>query len=121
MLSLLVALAAGLGAVARYALDQVMTSRRRGGFPLGTFVVNVTGSFVFGLVTGLALHHGLGADVATVIGAGFVGGYTTFSTWAWECLALAETGAARTGAAYGVGSFVAGLTAAAAGLGLALL
>src|SRR4051794_41283699 len=108
MLALLVALAAGVGAVVRYVLDQLMTSRRQGGFPVGTFVVNVSGSFVLGLSTGLALHHGLGGDAATVVGAGFAGGFTTFSTGAWECLALAETGAARTAAAYGVGSFAAG-------------
>jgi len=120
MVTLWVAVAAGVGAVARYLLDQVISRRRHSGFPSGTFVVNISGSFVLGLSTGLALHHGLGGDTATVVGAGFAGGFTTFSTWAWECLALAETGAARTGAAYGVSSFAAGLAAAAAGLGLAL-
>jgi len=121
METLLVALAAGVGAVMRYAVDQALTGRNRGRFPTGTFVVNVTGSALLGLVTGLALHHGLGSTSTSIFGVGFAGGYTTFSTWAWECLALAETGAPRTAAAYGVGSFVAGLAAAAAGLGLALL
>lgn len=121
MLTLSVAVAAGLGAVARYLLDQVISRRRRSRFPGGTFVVNISGAFVLGLSTGLALHHGLGGDAASVVGAGFAGGFTTFSTWAWECLALGETGDARTGAAYGVGSFAAGLAAAAAGLGLALV
>jgi fluoride exporter len=121
MVTLLVALAAGAGAVTRYAVDQVLTGRSRGRFPIGTFVINLTGSFVLGLVTGLALHHGLRSDVAAVVGAGFAGGYTTFSTWAWECLALVETGTPRIAAAYGVGSFAAGLAAAGAGLGLALL
>ena len=121
METLLVALAAGVGAVTRYAVDQGLTGRSRGRFPIGTFVINMTGSALLGLVTGLALHHGLDSTTTAVVGAGFAGGYTTFSTWAWECLALAETGASRTAAAYGVGSFVAGLAAAAAGLGLALL
>ena len=121
METFLVALAAGVGAVTRYAVDQALTARTRGRFPTGTFVINITGSALLGLVTGLALHHGLGSTSAAVVGAGFAGGFTTFSTWVWECLALAETGASRTAATYGVGSFVAGLVAAAAGLGLALL
>jgi len=121
METLLVALAAGVGAVTRYAVDQALTGRTRGRFPTGTFVVNVTGSALLGLVTGLALHHGLGSASAAIVGVGLAGGYTTFSTWVWECLALAETGAQRTAAAYGVGSLLAGLAAAAAGLGLALL
>src|SRR3954451_6118243 len=121
MLTLLVTVAAGLGAVSRYAVDRVVTRRRRGGFPAGTFLVNLSGSLLLGLVTGLVLHHGTANDVGAVVGAGFAGGCTTFSTWAWECLALVETGERRTGAAYGIGSFVAGLVAAAAGLGLALV
>src|SRR4051812_50022089 len=88
MLALLVALAAGVGAVVRYLLDQVVTSRRQGGFPVGTFVVNVSGSFVLGLSTGLALHHGLGGDAAAVVGAGFAGGVTTVSPLGWGGLAL---------------------------------
>ena len=121
MLTLWVALAAGAGAVARYLVDQAVTGRRRGAFPAGTFLVNVSGAFVLGLMTGWVLHHGAGRDVAAVVGAGFAGGYTTFSTWAWECLALTETGVPRVAAAYGVGSFLVGLAAAAAGLGLALV
>ena len=121
MLELFVALAAGAGAVTRYLADRTVTRLRPGAFPSGTFVVNVSGSLVLGLVTGLVLHHGASGDVAAVLGAGFAGGYTTFSTWAWECLALTETGEGRTAAAYGLGSFVVGLGAAALGLGLALL
>jgi fluoride exporter len=121
MLALWVAVAAGAGAVARYVVDQAVTGRRPGRFPAGTFVVNVSGSFALGLSTGLVLHHGLGGDIGAVVGAGLAGGYTTFSTWAWECLALVETGTPRVAAAYGLGSFAVGLAAAAAGLGLALV
>jgi fluoride exporter len=121
VLTLSVTLAAGAGAVARYLLDQAVTSRVRSRFPFGTFAVNVTGALLLGLVTGFALHHGLGGDAFAVLGLGFTGGYTTFSTWVWEGLALVETGDARVGAAYGVGSFLAGLAAAAAGLAIALL
>jgi CrcB protein len=121
MLTLAVALAAGAGAVLRYFLDQLVQHRTRGDFPYGTVVVNVTGSFLLGLVTGLALHHGLAATTTVVIGAGFAGGYTTLSTWAWETIALAETGDLLEASVNVVGSFAAGLAAASAGLGLALL
>lgn len=121
MLTLGVALAAGLGAVLRYAVDLAVQQRVRGDFPVGTLVVNITGSFVLGLVTGLALHHGLAATPTVIIGAGFAGGYTTLSTWAWETLALAERREVLAASVNIVGSFAAGLAAAAAGLGLALL
>src|SRR4051794_4557167 len=114
-------LAAGFGALARYAVDGGGEHRTRATFPAGTLVVNLTGSFVLGLVSGLAVHGGLDADVATVVGAGFAGGYTTFSTWAWESLALAEVGARPAAVLNVVGSFATGLLAAAAGLGVALL
>jgi CrcB protein len=121
MLSLAIALAAGLGAVARYVIDQLVQYRARGDFPYGTVIINVTGSLVLGAATGLALHHGLASTPTLVIGSGFAGGYTTLSTWAWETLALAETGDVWEASLNVVGSFAAGLAAAAAGLGLALL
>ncbi|MDQ1747858.1 MAG: fluoride exporter [Frankiaceae bacterium] len=121
MTALAVALAAGLGAVCRYLLDVAVTRRTRGSFPYGTFCVNVTGSFVLGLVVGLGLHHHLGGDAVAVLGAGFAGGYTTLSTWAWETLELGREGELRRAVANVLGSLAAGLLAAAAGLGLALL
>ena len=121
MLTLAVALAAGAGAVARYVLDQVVQHRSRTGFPYGTLVVNVTGSLLLGVVTGLSLHHGLPDEVTVIVGVGFAGGYTTLSTWAWESLSLAERGQLLQAAGNVLGSFGLGLAAAAAGLGLTLL
>jgi len=121
MLTLGVALAAGVGAVLRYVVDQLVQHRSRGDFPYGTLVVNISGSLLLGLVTGLALHHGLGSDATIVLGVGLAGGYTTLSTWAWETLALAESGDVLEAGVNIAGSFAAGLAAAAAGLGLALL
>lgn len=121
MVTLAVALAAGVGAVARYVLDQLVQHRTSSEFPAGTLLVNLTGSLLLGVVVGLALHHGLPATPTVVTGVGFAGGYTTLSTWAWESLALSESGALAEAAANIVGSFAAGLAAAAAGLGLALL
>ena len=121
MLALAVTLAAGLGAVARYLLDQVVTHRTDSSLPWGTGAVNITGSLLLGLVTGLSVHHGLPTDPTVVLSAGFAGGYTTWSTWLWESLALAETGALAEAAANLVGSLALGLGAAGVGFGLALL
>jgi CrcB protein len=117
----LVGVAAAVGAACRYLLDQVVSSRAGRRLPWGTGVVNVSGSLLLGLVTGLALHHGLGATAATVLGVGLLGGYTTWSTYVWESLALAGERDWAGAAANLVGSLALGLAAAAAGLGLALL
>jgi CrcB protein len=121
MLAVAVGLAAGVGAVARYLVDQVVQLRSRAEFPMGTLLVNLSGSLLLGLTTGLALHHGLATTATILIGTGFAGGYTTLSTWAWESLALAEQGDLLEAAVNVAGSFLGGLAAAAAGLGLALL
>lgn len=121
MLTVAVAFAAGAGALARFVVDRVVQHHAGGDFPLGTLLVNVTGSLVLGLVVGLAAHHGLGHTTTVVVGTGFAGGYTTLSTWAWESLALAAADGARPALANAVGSVVLGLLAAAAGLGLGTL
>lgn len=121
MTSLYVALAAGAGALCRYLLDRAVQERAGHRFPLGTAIVNLSGSFLLGVVTGLFLHHGFDSVATVVIGAGFAGGYTTLSTWAWETLALADRESIVHAAVYGAGSVLAGLAAAGAGLGLGLL
>lgn len=121
ILAVVVGLAASTGAACRYLLDQVVQHQHDQSFPWGTFVINVSGSLFLGLVTGLALHHGLSADVVTVAGVGFLGGYTTWSTYVWESLALAESGALVQAAANVAGSLALGCVVAAAGFGLALL
>lgn len=121
MITAAIAAAAGVGAVLRYLVDQVIHHRTRGDFPYGTLTINITGSLLLGLTTGLALHHGLPLTPTLIIGTGFAGGYTTLSTWAWETMALAGHREWLAASANIVGSFAAGLAAAAAGLGLALL
>ncbi len=118
MIALLVAVGAVVGAPARYIAD-VLISRRTSGFPFGTLTVNVVGSLVLGLVAGLALHHGLSDHIKALVGTGFCGAFTTFSTFSQETATLARTSPAKA-AANLVGSTAAGLLAAAAGLGLAL-
>lgn len=115
---LLVGLAGALGAVSRFGLERAISSRRWVRFPLGTLVVNLTWSFALGLVVGFAATHGLDPSVRRVLGPGFLGAYTTFSTYAFECLTLIGTRGRRVAATYAFGSLVAGTVAAGAGLAL---
>ena len=116
LLVLAVAAAGGVGAVARLVLDGLLRARVRIAYPLGTTVINVTGSLLLGLVTGLALAHGLPAEWRAVLGTGFLGGYTTFSTASYETVRLAQQRRYRAALVNGVGMLV--LALAAAGLGL---
>lgn len=118
-LFLVLALAGGLGAVCRFVLDGVITARApRAGLPLGTIVVNVTGSFALGLLTGLAASTWLPAEWLLVVGTGFLGGYTTFSTASFETVRLLQERRHRAALANGLGVLV--LATAAAALGLLL-
>lgn len=117
----LVVLAAAVGAPVRYVVDQAIQDRWPGAFPAGTLTVNVTGSLVLGLLTGLAAHHGLAPQAVTILGTGLLGGYTTFSTFSYETIRLLEDGAVAEAALNVGGSLTLGLAAAAAGLGLALV
>ena len=113
-----IALVGGLGAVARLLLDGAVSAHAGRGFPWGTLAVNLSGAFALGAVTGAAL----GDDATRLLGTGFLGAYTTFSTWMLETHRQAEDGRFA-GAALNVGgSLAAGLLAAWAGrrLGLAL-
>ena len=116
LLVLAVAAAGGLGAVARLVVDGALRSWLRIGYPIGTTIINVTGSFLLGLVTGLALAHGLSPEWRAVLGTGFLGGYTTFSTASYETVRLAQQRRYRAALVNGVGMLV--LALAAAGLGL---
>jgi fluoride exporter len=121
MIVLGVAAAGAVGAVLRYAVDHTVQRHAHFDFPLGTLVVNVTGSFVLGLLVGSADHHGLSAAWTTVLGTGVVGAYTTFSTFTFDTLRLLENGE-RGAAATNIGaSLAAGLGAAALGLALGSL
>lgn len=77
-------IAAGIGALLRYLLDGWVQDHTTGVFPWGTLVVNITGCFALGVLTGLGLYHGLGATSRSVIGTGGLGAYTTFSTFTFE-------------------------------------
>jgi CrcB protein len=121
LLVLAVAVAGGTGAVARLVLDGALRSRMAINFPLGTTVINVTGSFLLGLVTGLALAHGLPIELRAILGTGFLGGYTTFSTASYETVRLAQQRRYRAAFVNGFGMLVLALAAAGIGLWLGSL
>lgn len=114
-------IAAAIGAPARYLIDWLVQERTDGAFPWGTFVVNVSGSFVLGVITGLGLYHGLGPTTRTVLGTGGMGAYTTFSTFTFETVRLAEEGAVDDAIRNVAASLVVCLVAASAGLALTAL
>lgn len=100
-----------LGALARFRSGKAVAARLATDFPAGTFVVNMTGGFALGLLTGLSLN----SNVMLVLGTGFLGGYTTFSTWMVEAQRLAEDGEQLLVYLYLFGSMLAGLGATGAG------
>lgn len=110
--------AGAIAAPLRYVVDGLVGDRTDAVLPWGILVVNVGGSFVLGLVTGLALHHGLGRTPRLVIGTGFCGAFTTFSTFTYETVRLLEVGRRREALANVALSLALGLAAAAAGLAL---
>ena len=118
MLIAVLVIGGALGAPARFLVDGWIEPRVRSVFPWGTFVVNVSGSFVLGIVTGLALYHGLGDIPRAALATGFCGAYTTFSTFSYETVLLFETGEHRRAIGNALGSIALGLVAA--GLGLAI-
>ncbi len=114
ILGLLVA--GGCGALLRYEVELNVRRRLGPSFPFGILVINVTGSFLLGLLVGLAEHHGVRPAVVTVLGTGLLGAYTTFSTFTFDTVALAERGRIVAAAANIGASLVLGLGAAALGL-----
>jgi CrcB protein len=107
-----------VGAMARYLLGGAIHKRTNGPFPLSTFVINVTGSLVLGVVTGAVLYSGLANMVKIWVGTGFCGAFTTFSTFTFESVALVERGAVTVALRYALLSLLVATTAAAAGLAL---
>jgi CrcB protein len=113
-----VALLGGVGALCRFLIDRAVSTRAPGGFPFGTLVVNLSGALLLGFLGGLGGGLALPAHMALLVGTGFVGSYTTFSTWMLETQRLGEERQVRPAVANLVVSVVLGLTAAAAGVSL---
>lgn len=121
MIVLAVGLAGGVGAVLRFLVDHLVARLHDRSVPVGTIVVNVTGSFLLGLLVAMARDHPGPGALVTVVGTGLLGGYTSFSTASVEAVTLAlrdGARAARAAAAHVVVMLLASLAAAALGLWL---
>lgn len=122
LLLLGLAAAGGIGAMLRLLIDGVVRARFGGRLPWGTITINVTGSFLLGLLTGLAQAGALPEAWEAVLGTGLLGGYTTFSTASVETVRLLQERRVLAAALNGVGMLVVAVAAAAGGyaLGVAL-
>lgn len=110
-------LAGALGAISRYTLDGIVQQRWRGPFPMGTFTINVSGSLLLGGITGYFIAHASApADFKVIVGTGFVGAYTTFSTLTYESLRLMLDRARLELFLNLIGSVLVGLVFAGAGI-----
>lgn len=117
MTVLLIILGAAVGAPARYLTDRAVQARHETTFPWGTLTVNVIACLILGAVTGAGPH--INAQIATLVGTGFCGALSTYSTFSFETLRLIQDGARFHAVANVALSLVAGFGAAAFGWALA--
>ncbi|MEU4131653.1 fluoride efflux transporter CrcB [Streptomyces wuyuanensis] len=110
---------AAVGAPLRYLTDLAVQKRHDTVFPWGTFTVNVTGSLILGLLTGAATYGAASDSVQLLVGTGLCGALTTYSTFSYETMRLAESGARFFAAVNVIASVVAGLGAAFVGVAVA--
>lgn len=114
---LLIGLGGFAGALSRYLVDGFVADRTAGAFPWGTLAVNATGSFLLGLLFAMTTERAiLPAEIRGPVMIGFIGAYTTFSTYMLESWGLIESGSYVAALANLGGSVVIGLVAVAAGL-----
>jgi len=114
-----VAVGSAVGGAARFALSSVI-QQRAGAFPLGTLVVNITGSLILGFLMRYALGStSVSAETRALLTTGFCGGYTTFSTFSYETISLVQDGDYGRAATYAVVSVVASLVATFLGIAAA--
>ncbi|MGC5565427.1 fluoride efflux transporter CrcB [Streptomyces sp. FR-108] len=116
---LLVIVGGMVGAPLRYLTDRAVQSRHDSAFPWGTFTANVLGCLVLGTLTGAATAGAASSHLQLLLGTGLCGALTTYSTFSYETLRLAESGARLYAAANAVASVTAGLGAAFAGVAVA--
>lgn len=121
MTTTIAALAGGLGALARYELAGVVQARTRSTFPMGTSVVNLLGAIALGVLAGLEAEGVVTGTWLRVAGTGFLGAFTTFSTWMVETVEAGREGRAaglRAAALNVCGMLAAGIAAAGLAYGL---
>lgn len=115
----MVLLGGAIGAPLRYLTDLLVQSRHDSVFPWGTFTVNVLGSLVLGVTAAVTIELGPPPWVLALVGTGFCGALTTFSTFGFETIRLLEEGSLLTAAANCVASLVVGFAACAGGFAAA--
>lgn len=119
MLYLIVFLGAGIGGALRHGVNVAATRQFGLGFPLGTFIVNIVGSFAMGLLAGyFAFRPGISQHMRLFLTTGILGGFTTFSAFSLDTALLVERHSYGLAAGYVVGSVAAGLSALFFGLAL---
>jgi len=117
---LLIAVGGALGSIARYWVGSTVGGRMGTRFPYGTFVINLTACVLIGFtLTFLARRTALNPAWRFLVPIGFVGAYSTFSTYEWETLSILRGGAFLEAALYALGSLVLGLVATWAGVAIA--
>jgi CrcB protein len=119
VIALMVALGALVGAPARYLTDRAVQSRHESAFPWGTLIVNVVASLVLGVLVAAASR--VDPQVAALVGTGFCGALSTYSTFSYETIRLTGDGARFYAVANVALSLVAGIGAAAIGVSVGML
>jgi CrcB protein len=115
----LVFLGGGIGAAIRHGINLAVARTIGGSFPWSTFIINVTGSILMGLIAGYFTYRGGGAGsqhIRLFLTTGILGGYTTFSTFSLDAALLWERGEMGQTAAYVIGSVLLGVLGLFAGL-----
>ena len=119
---IVIALGGALGALSRYGLGLFVSGRWNQNFPLGTFIINITGAFLLGFLNILFIEKLTISPLWRLgIGIGFLGAYTTLSTFGYETIMLLEGGSLLTAALYTTLTIIVGFTGVALGVGLARL
>lgn len=121
MTVVLLALAGGLGAAVRFMMDGLIRARVRTALPWATIFINVSGSLLLGFLAGLVMEGQAPQSLQLILGTGFLGGYTTFSTASLETIRLVQSGRIGLALVNGLGSMAVSVGAAAAGVWFALL
>ncbi|HYO01732.1 MAG TPA: fluoride efflux transporter CrcB [Mycobacterium sp.] len=118
MIVVLTLLAGATGALTRFLLDASIKRRWQTAFPWATVIINVTGSLLLGILAGLVLFGDQPSAWQTVVGTGFCGGYTTFSTASFETVRLVQQNRRGLALLNATGSLVMSVAACAVGLAL---
>jgi fluoride exporter len=119
--AMIICVAGGVGAALRLLLDGLIRTRIRSTYPVGTTLINLTGSFLLGLLTGLVTSQLVPHQWQLIIGTGLLGGYTTFSTASFETVRLIEDRRYIAAAFNGLGMLLMCTVAAGLGFAAALL